>query len=116
MKYKAYIGTYSVRGSKGIYLIEADTGTGNLNILNSWIAESPSYLAVSDGIMYAALECSEYEGGGAASSYAIASDGSLSLLSVKPTSGKSPCHVCPSPDGKKIFISNYGDGKLTVFN
>ena len=118
MKYKAYIGTYSVRNSKGIYLIEADTDTGVFTILNSWQAENPSYLAVSGGYLFAALECNEFEGvyGGGAASYAIGPDGSLSLLSVRPTGGTSPCYVCPASDGKKLYVTNYGDGTLSVFN
>jgi len=118
MKYKAYVGTYSIRNSKGIYLIEADTDTGALTILDSWQAENPSYLAVSDGFLFAALECNEFEGayGGGAASYAIDKDGSLSLLSVRPTGGTSPCYVCPVPDGKKLYVTNYGDGTLSVFN
>jgi 6-phosphogluconolactonase len=118
MKYKAYIGTYSVRNSKGIYLTEADTETGTLTILDSWQAENPSYLAVSDRYLFAVLECNEFEGtyGGGAASYAIGHDGSLSLLSVRPTGGTSPCHVCPAPDGKKLYVPNYGDGVLSVFD
>jgi len=118
MIYKAYVGTYSVRGSKGIYLIEADMEMGILKILDTWPAVSPSYLAISNGILYAALECGEFEGvsGGGVASYAIGQDGSLSLLSAKPTHGRSPCHVCPAPNGKTLFVSNFGDGKLSVFD
>ena len=117
MKYRAYIGTYSIRGSKGIYLVEADMETGALEILDAWSALNPSYLAISNGTLFAALECDEFEGthGGAAASYSISADGSLSLLSSKPTRGKSACHVCPTQDGKKLFVSNYGDGTLAIF-
>ena len=118
MKYRAYIGTYLVRGSRGIYLTEADTETGVLEILDAWPAVNPSYLAVSEGFLFAALECDEFEGnyGGGAASYTINADGSLTLLSARPTRGKSPCHVCPGPEGKKLFVSNYGDGTFSVFN
>jgi len=118
MKYKAYIGTYSVRDSKGIYHIEADSEAGSLTILDSCQAENPSYLAVSNGYLFAALECNEFKGvyGGGVASYAIDQDGTLSLLSVRPTGGTSPCHVCPMPDGKKLYVSNYGDGTLSVFD
>jgi len=118
MKYKAYIGTYSVRDSKGIYLIEADSETGALTILDSWQAENPSYLAISNGYLFATLECNELKGvyGGGVATYTIDRNGSLSLLSVRPTGGTSPCHVCPRPDGKKLYVSNYGDGTLSVFN
>lgn len=121
MKYKAYVGTYSTRGSKGIYLVEADAKTGALAILDSFPAVNPSYLATAErsryGILFAALECDEFEGvyGGGAASYAIKPDGSLSLLSTMPTKGTSPCHVCPSPDGRQLYVSNYGDGTLSVF-
>ncbi|MCL2477853.1 MAG: lactonase family protein [Treponema sp.] len=115
MKYKAFIGTYSVRGSKGIYLIEADTLTGTLQILNSWPASSPAYLAVAENVLYTVLECDEFEGGGGVASYMVAGD-SLSLLSLKPTGGKGPCHVCPAPEAGKLFVSNYGDGTLSVFS
>jgi len=122
LKYQAYIGTYSVRGSRGIYLIEADSGTGALKILDAWQAESPSYLAISEAggkkFLYAALECKEFENspGGGAASFVIGSGGSLTKLSARPTKGRSPCHVCPGPDGKKLFVANYGDGTLSIFN
>ena len=118
MKQKIYVGTYSLRTSRGIYLIEADTEKGSLEILDAWPAENPSYLAISDGILFAALECGEFEGvyGGGAASYAIGPEGSLSLLTARPTKGKSPCHVCPDPMGKKLYVSNYGDGTLSVFD
>ena len=117
MKYKAYVGTYSVRESKGIYLIEADTETGYLTILNAWPAKNPSYLTVSDKTLFAVFECGEFEDayGGGVASYAIGPDSSLSQLSIRPTKGKSPCHVCPDPEGKKLFVSNYSDGTLSVF-
>jgi len=113
VKYRAYIGTYSVRASLGIYLIEADIAAGSIKILNSWQANSPAFLAVHEKILYSVLESGGY---GGIASWAISDDGSLSQLSVRQTGGTSSCHVCASPDGKKIFVSNYGDGTLSVFD
>lgn len=117
MKYRTYVGTYSVRDSEGIYQIEFDTQTGAFTILDTCPAVSPSYLAISNGILYAALEHAEFDGKykGGAASYTIHADGSLSLLSAKPTKGATPCHVCPDSSGDRLFVSNYSDGTLSVF-
>lgn len=117
MKFKGYIGTYSVRDSHGIYHFEADSKTGVLKILDAYPAVNPSYLAISNRTLFAVFECGEYHGeyGGAVASYAINPDGSLSLISVKRTLGKDPCHVCLEPCAKRLYVSNYGDGTLSVF-
>ena len=118
MKYRAYVGTYAVRDSEGIYLTEFDAQTGEFKILSAHPAVSPSYLASSSGILFAALEHAEFDGGykGGAASYTIQADGSLSLLSAKPTCGAVPCHVCLDPTGDRLFVSNYVDGTLSAFD
>ena len=86
--------------------------------MDSWPAVNPSYLAIQDDVLFAALECGDFYGeyGGGAAAYRINPDGSLLLLSEKATHGKNPCHVCPRPDGKKLYVSNYTDGSLSIFD
>ena len=110
MKYRGYIGTYSQRGSRGVYLVEADAQTGALTVLDAYPAENPSYLAIHGGLLFAALETAE----GGAASYRIAGDGTLTELSRRGTGGSSPCHVSVSPDGRQVFLANYADGRLSV--
>ena len=118
MKYKAYIGTYSERYSEGIYFTEFDSETGVMKILDTWSIPSPAYLTISEGILYSVQETRQLKGhyGGGVASFTIGPDGSLTQLSSKWTWGSMPCHVQHYPKGKKLFVTNYVDGTLTMFN
>ncbi|MCL2092746.1 MAG: lactonase family protein [Treponema sp.] len=117
MSYSIYVGTYSVRDSQGIYLLEGDTSTGALSIRGSWAAPDPAYLTIDQGILYASLECRDFEssGGGGVMSFTMDQDGSLRPLSAKAARGKAPCHICLSADKKKLYVSNYSSGSLSIF-
>lgn len=118
MKYKAYIGTYSKQGSKGIYLVETDSLTGELKELDAYEAQNPSYLAISKDKkhLYCVLETSKTDGkyGGGAASFRIKEDGTLKFLSKAHTGGTSPCHLTAGSDDRFLYIANYSDGTLTT--
>lgn len=42
--------------------------------------------------------------------------GKLNFINQKPSLGKGPCHVEVDSKNNLIYISNYQDGKLTIFN
>jgi len=46
----------------------------------------------------------------------VGNNGSLTQLSAKRSLGTAPCHVLYYPKSKKLFVSNYGDGTLAMFN
>ncbi len=118
MKYKAYIGTYSIRKSRGIYIADTDSKTGDMHIFDSYNAFNPSYLAISKdcNYLFSVLETKEIDGhyGGAVISFSINQDATLNLVSKAYTLGTDPCHLTTDKKDTFLYVANYSDGKLTV--
>ncbi len=112
-----YVGTYSVRGSEGIYVFEFDRKTGAMNQIQTVSnGKNPSFLAIhpSGNYLYAVNEGPDKLGG--ASAYSIdKATGKLRFLNSQSTLGSGPCHVSVDKTGKTAFVSNYGGGSLAVF-
>jgi 6-phosphogluconolactonase len=110
------VGTYTQKGSKGIYLFQLDTITGQLKaISHSDSVSNPSYLAISKDkqFVYAVNE-NEI---GSISAFALnANKDQLQFLNKVETKGAHPCHISISPDEKNIFVANYTGGSLTSFH
>jgi 6-phosphogluconolactonase len=113
-----YIGTYTQRGSRGIYRAELDLAAGRLESLRL-AAEvvNPSFLAIhpSHKFLYAVGEVGDFAGGkgGAVSALAIdPASGGLSLLNQKSSRGSGPCHVVVDRSGKFVLVANYGGGSV----
>ena len=111
-----YVGTYSIRGSEGIYVFEFDRKTGSMTPLQSVSnAKSPSFLAIhpSGNYLYSVNEGADKRGG--VSAYAIDNaTGKLQFLNGQSSLGGGPCHVSIDQTGKTAFVSNYGGGSLAV--
>jgi 6-phosphogluconolactonase len=111
-----YVGTYSVRGSEGIYVFEFDRKTGAMQPIQSASnGKSPSFLALhpSGKYLYAVNEGADKMGG--VSSYAVdKATGKLTFLNSQSSMGSGPCHISIDQTGKTAFVSNYGGGSLTV--
>ncbi|RIV22232.1 lactonase family protein [Fibrisoma montanum] len=111
-----YVGTYSVRGSEGIYVFEFDRSTGDLKQIQTVSNDkSPSFLAIhpSGNYMYSVNEGADKNGG--VSAYAIEpGTGTLKPLNQQSSKGRGPCHVSIDQTGKLAFVSNYGGGVFTV--
>ncbi|GAB4045938.1 lactonase family protein [Spirosoma litoris] len=112
-----YVGTYSLRGSEGIYVFEFDRKTGTMQPLQSVSnAKSPSFLAIhpSGKYLYSVNEgAAKTEGG--VSSYAVdRATGKLTYMNGQSSLGSGPCHVSVDQTGKTAFVSNYGGGSLAV--
>jgi len=120
-KYLVYVGTYTVRGSKGIYAYRYDASTGQLEDLGlAAETPSPSFLAISPNhkFLYTANETNEYQGqsSGIVSAFSIdAKTGKLTLLNQKASRGASPCHISLDHTGKFVLVANYTGGNLAVF-
>jgi len=108
-----FVGTYSIRGSEGVYVFSFDRKSGTLSpVGTAKNAKSPSFLAVhpSGKYVYAVNE-----NGGSVSAYALDEKaGSLSLLNEVSSQGGGPCHISVDASGKCAVISNYGGGTLAV--
>ena len=126
-----YVGTYSLPikfgtgqilhgKGKGVYLYGFDTDTAELTLINiTEGVDNPSFLAVSGNAerLYAVNELKEYDGKptGAVSAFRIEADGSLKMINRMAAGGTDPCHLVISPDGRRLIVSNYMSGSVSVF-
>lgn len=111
-----YIGTYTRRGGKGIYVARFDTETGEIGeVTLAAEASNPSFLALhpSQPILYAANELAE--GAGQVSAFAIdAASGGLTFLNQQPTQGSAPCHLAADASASVVISTNYSSGSVAV--
>lgn len=108
------VGTYTSKGSKGIYVFNFDTATGKATELSHTdSAINPSFLTISKDkqFVYAVNEVNE----GQVSAYAL-KENKLVLLQQKITKGANPCHIVLSPNQRALFVANYSGGSLTSFH
>lgn len=116
-----YVGTYSVRASKGIYVFAFDPQEGTATLLQTIDnGKSPSFLAIhpTGQYLYAVNEEDELgeDQSGSICAYSIdPKSGRLTFLNQQLTHGQAPCHITIDQSGKWAFVSNYGSGSLTVF-
>ena len=119
--YRVYVGTYTDKGSKGIYSFNFDSSTGKSTAV-SLAAESsnPSFLVIdpSRPFLYAVNEVSDFKGekSGGVSAFAVdAKSGQLKLLNQVASRGAGPCHLELDNSGKFLLVANYDSGNLAVF-
>jgi 6-phosphogluconolactonase len=119
-KQRVYIGTYTGRGSQGIYRSELDLATGKLSpaVLAAEVA-NPSFLAIAPNqkFVYAVGELNDVNGqkGGAVNAFAIdPATGDLKLLNQQSSIGAGPCHIVVDRTGKNALVANYGGGSVAV--
>lgn len=108
------IGTYTNKGSKGLYVFKFDTATGKATELSHTdSAINPSFLTISKDkqFVYTINESNK----GQVSAYALKGD-KLILLQQKSTKGANPCHITLSPDQRSLFVANYSEGSLSSFH
>ena len=110
------VGTYTQKGSNGIYLYQLDTTTGQLKaISHTEKVSNPSFLAISKDKQFVYAVNEDEEGGISAFAFNTTKN-KLQFLNKVATKGAHPCHISISPDEKNIFISNYSGGSLTNFH
>lgn len=120
-EYFVYIGTYTDKGSEGIYLYKLIIQTGALQHVNTFAGvENPSFLAFDPQkkFLYAVNEVSNFQGdkSGAVSAFSIdQKTGALSFLNQQPTYGGSPCYVHVDKTGKVLMVANYSGGNVAVY-
>lgn len=115
-----YVGTYSIRESKGIYVFELNRANGGLKLIQTIEdLSSPTFLEVhpEGKFLYAVNRGSINQGDsfGSASAYAIdPKTGKLTFINHVSSFGKDPCHIALDKKGDWAFISNYSEGNLVV--
>jgi 6-phosphogluconolactonase len=117
-----YVGTYSVRDSKGIYAYTFNRVKNSLTLIQEVPSlESPSFVTVhpSKKFLYSVNrgKADVADQGGSVSAYGIdPSTGRLSGLNHKSSYGEGPCYVEVDKTGKYVFVSHYGEGNITVLS
>jgi 6-phosphogluconolactonase len=108
------IGTYTQKGSKGIYLYHFDTATGKaIEISHTDSCSNPEFLTITKDkkFVYAVNENKE----GTVSAFSL-QDNKLTLLQQKQVNAADPCYISLSPDEHNIFVANYNGGSITQFH
>lgn len=118
---RVWVGTYTGSGSRGIYTLEFDAGSGQ------WLSEpvlaaateNPSFLALHPNgrLLYAVNELTVFQGRptGAVSAFkADAASGRLEFLNRQPSQGKDPCHLVVDEKGRNLLVANYTSGTVAV--
>ena len=114
-----YVGTYTGKASKGIYVMEMDRKTGSLTEPRlAAETKSPSFLALRDDerVLFAVGETDSFDGKktGSVSAFAINDDGTLKKLNEQPAGGTGPCHLVYDAPTRTVLVANYGSGSTSL--
>lgn len=108
--YRVYVGTFTGKGSKGIYLMRMDAASGSLTQPElAAEANSPAFLALhpSHRFLYSVNEVDK----GTVSAFAIdGQSGMLTLLNQQPSGGHGPTHLTVDATGTNVLVANYNNG------
>ena len=119
-KYLLYVGAYTDKGAKGIYVYRYDPASGQLS--DSQVAAetvNPSFVTIDDKDrrLYAVNEVQKYqnESSGGVSAFSIQPDGQLHFLNEVASGGADPCYISIDKTGKYVLVANYTGGSISVF-
>ena len=119
--YVVYVGTYTDKGSEGIYAYRFDPDTGDSKALGlAAQTANPSFLAAAPNgkYLYAANEVDNFKSDhtGAISTFAIdRTTAKLTFLQQVPSLGADPAHVSFDKTGRYLLVANYTSGNIAVF-
>lgn len=114
-KFNLLIGTYTQScDSKGIYVYDFDSKTGDFNFKNSTEKViNPSYLTVSKDNNFV-YSVNEFGAESTVSSFNYTpSTGKLDLINKQNSKGADPCYIIN--DDKNVIVANYSGGNISVF-
>jgi len=116
---RIYFGTYTSRGSEGIYVAELDSKGKLSEPRLAAKVTNPSFLALHPNKqwLYAVSEVETTEGkkGGGVTAFRINdSDGTLSKINSQLTGGGAPCHLSLDKTGKCVMVANYSGGSVNA--
>jgi 6-phosphogluconolactonase len=112
-----YVGTYTNRGSEGVYVYRLDSSTGALKYVSkSPRLSNPSFVAIDPKgrCVYAVRE----SGGPAGAIVALSRNqatNELTILNEQPSGGQGPCYVTVDREDRFVLAANYGSGSVAVF-
>jgi 6-phosphogluconolactonase len=116
-----YIGTYTEKSSKGIYLSHWDAAKGELSpFALDATTPDPTFMAVTPDhrALYCINEIENFHGGkdGAVSGFRLnPATGALTALNTVDSGGAGPAHIAVDHTGKCVFVANYGGGSISSY-
>ncbi|MFE9096810.1 lactonase family protein [Streptomyces sp. NPDC007264] len=106
---RAYIGSFTAAGGRGVLTAAVDPDTGALTVLGAVDGvPDPSYLAVSGDMLYAVSETAD----GALAAYRLGGATPELVGAPVPVGGSGPTHL--SVHAGHVLTANYGSGSVTV--
>lgn len=109
------VGTYTGKGSQGLYRITYDAGSGTFGPAELLAAvENPSYGAISDDKkrLYVVEENID---GGVRALHRQADDPEFTSAGSLSSGGAYPCYLALNRDNTRLAVANYGAGNIAVF-
>ena len=110
-----FVGTYTDKGSSGIYSFMFDQETGKFDLEDSARIGNPSYLVLApdDSFLYCV---SEYTGDDATVNAFMINpkNGQMRIMNKVLAHGDDPCSI--TTHGRKAFTANYSSGSISVFD
>lgn len=117
-KYYLFIGTYTNTSSKGIYIYDFDSNTGEAHPLwNTDSVTNPSYLTISKDQKYVyAVNETDGANPGRVTAYSLDKKNvRLNFINTTASGGDDPCYISTTADNKWLAVANYTSGTATVF-
>lgn len=115
--YYMFVGTYTSKGSKGIYVYKFDASTGKAEWLsNTDSIVNPSYLAIAPDKkhIYAVTETATNNTGSISAFSFERSTGKLTFINKQSSGGANPCYVTVNNTNKWVVTGNYTGGNLSA--
>lgn len=115
-----YIGTFSERGSEGIYVFEFDPETAEVKQIQTLDnLASPSYICLHPNgkYLYSGNRASIVEGEnwGSLSAFEIAADGKIKHLNDASGLDEGTCYISTDLSGQQVYIANYAGGSMAAY-
>ncbi len=117
-KYYLFVGTYTNTDSKGIYIYDFDSQTGQAKwVSNTDSVTNPSYLTISKNqkYVYAVNETNGLNPGRVTAYSFNKKTGTLHFLNTTASGGDDPCYISTTSHNKWLALANYTSGTATVF-
>ena len=113
MEEKFYIVGCSQDTDGGIYLYRRASGKSHQEGFTP--IPGANYLAFAGDRHTVYASGADAERNGYVAAFRVGADGALSPLNKIPTGGTACCHLCVSPDGKRLYAANYLSGSVAGF-
>jgi 6-phosphogluconolactonase len=117
-KYYLFIGTYTNTTSKGIYIYDFNSATGDAEpIWNTDSVTNPSYLTISKDQKYVyAVNETNGANPGRVTAYSFDKKNvKLNFINTTASGGDDPCYISTTDDNKWLAVANYTSGTATLF-